>query len=297
MDPRAEEPGSADPARVALATCAEIPEGDDDSPALVEALRRRGVEAVSAVWDASGTDWARFDLVVVRSTWDYAERYERFLGWVDALPRVLNPAPVLRWNTDKRYLGELARAGVPVVPTRFLEPGDPFDPPGGRFVAKPAVSAGGRRAAAYVPEEAAPAREHVRRLQAEGRTVIVQPYLEAIDERGETGIVYIGGRYSHAFRKGPLLQSGQPPGEALYLEETIERRVASPAERAVADRALAALPFPVSELLYARVDLAPDPDGRPLVLEVELTEPSLYLGFRPGAADRLAQVIARAAVR
>ncbi len=279
--------------RVALATCREIPEGDEDAPALVEELSRRRVEAVAAVWDAPETDWSQFDLVVVRSTWDYAERYERFLAWVAALPHVLNAAPVLRWNTDKRYLAELARAGVPVVPTRFLEPGDPFDPPGGRFVVKPAVSAGGRRAAAYVPEEAAAARDHVLRLQAEGRTVMVQPYLEAIDESGETGLVYIGGRFSHAFRKGSLLRGGQPPGEALYLEEAIEPRVASPAERAAADRAVASLAFPAEELLYARVDVAPSPDG-PLVLEVELTEPSLYLAYGKGAAERLADGIAAA---
>lgn len=201
---------------------------------------------------------------------------------------------MLRWSTDKRYLRELAGAGAPVAPTLFLEPESPFEPPEGRFVVKPAISAGGRRSAAYEAESREAAAEHVSRLRAEGRTVIVQPYLEAIDWRGETGLVYIGGAFSHAFRKGALLAPGRPPGTALYLEEEIEPRPALPEERRAADATLAALPFPASELLYARVDVAPGPDGAPLVLEVELAEPSLYLGLRPGAAARLAAAIARA---
>ena len=130
--------------RVALATCAEIPQGDEDFPALVAELAALGVEAVPAIWDAA-VDWQSFDLVVLRSTWDYAERREQFLRWAGSLQRVLNPVSVLEWNTDKeRYLTDLVAAGVPIVPTRFAAPGEPLDPPGERFVVKPAISAGGR---------------------------------------------------------------------------------------------------------------------------------------------------------
>jgi len=280
--------------RVALATCAEVPDGDEDAPLLTAALKDQGVDAEWVVWTDAGVDWSRFDLVLVRSTWDYAEHYERFLGWLEGLPRVLNPLPVLRWSTDKHYLLELAGAGAPVVPSEFLAPGEEFDPPAGRFVVKPAVSAGGRRSAAYEAEDAPDAAEHVQRLHAEGRTVIVQPYLDAIDGHGETGIVYLGGRYSHGLRKGPLLWPGVAPGTALYLDEDVRPREPSPGERAAADRALAALPFAPEELLYARVDLAPGRDGGPLVLEVELAEPSLYLGCNPDAAKRLASAVAAA---
>src|SRR3954466_2027321 len=120
---------------VALATCAEVPELDEDGPALVAALREHGggapalvralgehgVEPVAAVWDDRAADWARFDLVVLRSTWDYAERRDEFLAWIERLPRVVNPPEVVRWNSDKAYLAELAAAGVAVVPTAFLE--------------------------------------------------------------------------------------------------------------------------------------------------------------------------------
>jgi glutathione synthase/RimK-type ligase-like ATP-grasp enzyme len=277
-------------ARVALATCAEVAHGDEDHPALAQALAERGVEARPAVWDDAGVDWARFDLVVVRSTWDYAERRDAFLAWAASLPRVLNELEVLRWNTDKRYLRELERAGVPVVPTRFLERGEPFEAPEGRFVVKPAVSAGSRHSASYEPGEAAEAGRHVGRLHAMGRTVMVQPYLDGIDSHGETALVYLGGAYSHAVRKAPLLRPGQPPGDALYLEEQVEPADSTQAERSVADAALRLAP---DGLLYARVDLVQDGES-PVVLEIELTEPSLWLGYAPGASERFADGISAA---
>jgi glutathione synthase/RimK-type ligase-like ATP-grasp enzyme len=277
-------------ARVALATCAEVAEGDEDSPALVRALAARGVEARPAVWDDASVDWTAFDLVVVRSTWDYAERRDVFLAWAGALPRVLNEVGVLRWNTDKRYLSELERAGVRVAPTHFLEPGEPLEAPHRSFVVKPAVSAGARHSARYEPAQAAEARAHVARLHGLGRAVMVQPYLDGVETHGETALVYIGGSYSHSVRKAPLLLPGQPPGEALYLEEQVEHARPSEAERAVADAALRVAP---KGLLYARVDLVTGPEG-PLVLEVELTEPSLWLSHAKGAAELFAGAIAEA---
>jgi glutathione synthase/RimK-type ligase-like ATP-grasp enzyme len=276
---------------VALATCAEVPEGDEDVPALRAALAERGVDTVTAVWDDEAVEWERFDLVVLRSTWDYAERYPQFLAWIDRLERLANPAPVVRWSTDKRYLAGLAAAGVAVAPTAYLEPGDRFDPPEGRFVVKPVVSAGGRRSASYGPERADAAAAHVETLLAEGRAAIVQPYLDGIDRDGETGLVWLGGVYSHGFRKGALLAEGAGPGSGLFLEETIEPRPASTAEMTLAESALAALPFDASRLLYARVDVAPGDDGAPVVLEVELAEPSLYLWCGQGAAARFAAAI------
>src|SRR3954468_19091544 len=134
---------------LALATCAEVPELDEDGPALVAALRDHGVDPVAAVWGDPAVDWSRFDLVVLRSTWDYAERRDAFLAWIERLPRVLNVPEVVRWNTDKAYLGEPTSAVVAVVPTAFVEPGGALDPPADRFVVKPRISAGGRNAASY----------------------------------------------------------------------------------------------------------------------------------------------------
>jgi glutathione synthase/RimK-type ligase-like ATP-grasp enzyme len=266
---------------VALATCAEIPQGDDDFPALVGELAALGVEAVPAVWDAA-VDWESFDLVVVRSTWDYAERRQEFLRWAGSLPRVLNPVAVLEWNTDKeRYLTDLGAAGVRIVPTRFAAPGEPFDPPGERFVVKPAISAGGRSSAWFSPAEADAARALVARIHGQGRTAMVQPYL---GEAAETALVYVEGEFSHALRRVvPLPSAGDR--EVFYLDEQLAAAEATAAQRAVADAAVACAP---GNLLYARVDLLGD-----AVLELEVAEPSLYLEFGAGAAARFAAAISR----
>jgi glutathione synthase/RimK-type ligase-like ATP-grasp enzyme len=267
--------------RVAVAGCSTI--DDPDQPALVEALARTGATATGLSWDAEA-DWSSYDLVVVRSTWDYVERLHEFLAWADAVPRLANPATVLRWNTDKHYLAELAEAGVPVVPTTYVT--DVFEPPVGEYVVKPTVSAAAMDTARYGPGDEAAAAAHVGRLRAAGRGVIVQPYVRAVEERGETSLLYLGGELSHGAMKGAVLA-----GTAALspVETVIAAREPSAAERAVAEQVLGAIHQP---LLYARVDLLPGPEG-PLLLEVELTEPYLFLGTSAGAADRFAAAIVR----
>jgi glutathione synthase/RimK-type ligase-like ATP-grasp enzyme len=269
--------------RVALATCTEIPQGDEDFAAVIQALADVGVAAGAAVWDAP-VDWAAFDLVVVRATWDYAERREDFLAWARSLPAVLNPVPVLEWNTDKeRYLTDLAAAGVPVVATEFVAPGEPFAPPPEPFVVKPAVSAGGRSSARF-EGGAREAASLVARIHAERRTAMVQPFLADAAEGGEIALVYVDGAFSHALRRRvPLPASGA--GDVFYLEEELGPARATEGERAVAEAALARAP---GELLYGRVDLTGG-----AVLELEVTEPSLYLSYGEGSAARLAEAIAR----
>jgi glutathione synthase/RimK-type ligase-like ATP-grasp enzyme len=280
--------GPSRPLRVALATCAEVPDGDEDAPALIGALAARGVEASPAVWDDPGTDWAGFDLVVIRSTWDYPDRRADFLGWAESLPHVLNSASVLRWNTDKRYLDSIPGT----ISSEFLDPGARFIAPEKPFVVKPSVGAGSIGAARYeVADERA--HEHVRRLHDAGKTVMVQPYLDAVDREGETALLYVGGVLSHAVRKAALLSTSGEPGEGLYVEEQITAAQPSPDELKLAERALAAVPFDGDELLYARVDLLPGP----VILEVELTEPSLFLGYGVGAAERFAEAITAASQR
>jgi glutathione synthase/RimK-type ligase-like ATP-grasp enzyme len=276
---------------IALATCAELPDLDPDDRPLVEALAARGLAAVAAVWDEPAVDWRGHELVVLRSTWDYAERRDAFLRWAAGLPRVLNPFPVLEWNTDKAgYLADLARGEVPVVPTTILRPGDPFEPPRGPYVVKPSISAGGRSSGRF---EGADGRALVARLHAEGRTAVVQPFLPEAETRGEAGLVYLGGRFSHAVRRLVPLPAGGATTAELYLEETVEPADATEQERAVAEAALSIAPLR-GELLYARVDLLHDAAGRALVNELELTEPSLYLAHGEGAAERLADSIAAA---
>ena len=285
---------------VALATCREFPLLDEDDQLLIPALARIGIEGVAAVWTDDSVDWSRFDAVVLRETWDYSDDHDTFMTWVDrvaGLTTLLNRADLVRWNTDKRYLRELASAGIPVVPTQFLEPGDDTGAwtsvDADEIVVKPAVSCGSRGTARHhVDEDAAGIEQHIAGLLAEQRVVMVQPYLEAVDSDGETALLFFNGVFSHAIRKGPLLARGQEGErvEGLFLREQIDPRTPSEQERALADRVVAAIPGDAP--LYARVDLIPDAQGSPVLLELELTEPSLFLLHSEGAADRLAAAIA-----
>ena len=286
--------GLTSPYSVAIASRAAAVGKEDEDLQVIDALHRRGIDAVHVAWDDPAADWSSFRLVVIRSTWDYPRRRDAFLAWAEALPRVLNPLPILHWNTDKRYLEHFIKAGMPVIPTRFVEPGDPVELPGVSFVVKPAVSCGARDTARYAPNELAPAREHVRRLQAEGRTVIVQPYLAEIEASGEVAVIFIGGVYSHAIRRGALLNAGQP-AECVPLD--VRPHDATPEERRLAEAVMSHVPSQASELLYGRVDLVPGPDGGAVILEVELTEPALFLEYSNGGVDRLAGGIGAALAR
>ena len=241
------------------------------------------------MWDDPDADWSAFELVVVREPWDYTERREQFVAWADALgDRVLNPPEVLRWNTDKRYLADLDAAGLPVVPTTFLEPGAPIVLPDGPCVVKPTVSGGSRNTARHDDPRAAEA--HARQLLDDGWVVMVQPYVANVDTAGETALLFYDGVYDHAIRKGPLLLGGAAAVDGLFAPENIEPREPRAAERAVADAVMAEVERRFGRLLYARVDVVGED---PAVLELELTEPSLFFAHSDGAAERYAAAIRR----
>lgn len=284
-------------ARVALVSARAARGLDEDLPPLLAALDDAGLEAAVADWDDPEVDWTGFRLALLRSTWDYAERFAEFLAWAERtakLTTLVNPPPVIRWNTDKHYLRDLARAGVPTVPTQFVEPGERaahvlegFLRAGiTEWVVKPAVGAGSRDAARYVAGEDRAASDHIQRLLDAGRSVLLQPYLDQVDHHGETALIYFAGRFSHAIRKGPLLRRGSAPPDALFAAEQITPRLPGADELQVAERALAVLPFAAP--LYARVDLIPSASAGPCLLELELTEPSLFFAHAPAAAERLA---------
>lgn len=282
--------------RIALVTCAEARPLDEDLPPLLEALERAGVECGLCDWTDPEVDWASWDAAVIRSPWDYFHDLDAFLAWageVDAQTRLLNPLPVVRWSCDKRYLRDLTKAGVPVVPTRFVEPGEEVPAPSGDVVVKPAVGAGSNDALRVRPGSEDAARRHIEAIIASGRAAMIQPYLSGVDAAGETGLLFAGGAFSHAVRKGAILDAEEVVFvEGLYAEEDISPRTPSAAELAVAHRALAVAPGATT---YARIDLIPGPDGSPVVLEVEMVEPSLFLHTAPGAAERFAVAISSAA--
>jgi hypothetical protein len=252
---------------------------------------------VAGVWDDPAVDWSRFELTIIRSTWDYTDRHDRFVEWAASVPRLLNPAQVVRWNTDKRYLDDLAAAGVPVVETTYVADVGELDlPDQGHYVLKPAIGAGSINADRFDLGDAAGrerALEHARKLIASGNTVMVQPFAHSIEETGETGVILIDGRFSHAMRKGMMLGAHSlEEAQGLYLEEQIEPRAPTSAELALASAAVAAVPFDPDVLLYARVDMVPGANGEPMLMELELTEPSLFMVTAPASPGRFAEAIA-----
>ena len=246
---------------VALATASSFPDLHADDLPLPAALAALGVEAVPRVWDDPAVDWAAYDLVVVRSCWDYTTRHEEFLAWASSVPRLANPAAVLRWNTDKRYLVELAGAGVPVVPTTVVAPGEAFAVPAVEHVVKTTVSAGARDTRRFAAGEDSTA--FARALLEQGRTLLVQPYQAAVDTAGETALLLFDGELSHAARKAPVLV----PSLTDPHDVAITPASATPEQLAVARAALEQVPHD-GPLLYARVDLVPGPDGTPLLMEL-----------------------------
>jgi glutathione synthase/RimK-type ligase-like ATP-grasp enzyme len=285
----------SEPPRVALATCTFFPDGDPDDHGLPAALG--GAEWVA--WDDPSAEWDAYDLVVIRSTWDYQERRKAYVAWAARIgDRLVNPPDVIRWNTDKAYMHELAEAGLPVVATELVVPGADFAPPAtrGEFVVKPTVSAGSRDTARFSPAEADRAAALVASIHASDRTAMIQPYLASVDARGETALLFFDGVYSHAIRKGPLLRPGAAPTSEVFAPEAIIAREATAAEREVAGRVVdwAAQRFG-GALAYARVDLVEDAAGAPVVLELELAEPSLFFAHGDGALARFADAVLRRA--
>lgn len=280
---------------VAIVTCRRIPDLDQDDRPLLPALAALGVDAAPVVWDDPEVDWDGFDLAVIRNPWDYTDAVDAFVEWAAAVPRLANPAETLAWNVDKRYLAELAAAGVPTIPTAYVAPGEALPPlPEGEVVVKPTVSAGSRDTLRL--DDPGDVTAHIAEVHRLGKVAMVQPYLGAVDEQGETAVVFVEGEHSHAARKGPLLPLGRSlVGAGLYARETMAPRVATPAELEVARAALDVVP---GDLLYARVDLLADEAGSPVVLEVEVTEPTLFLRIGgAGAVARLAEAIAARASR
>ena len=276
--------------RIAIATCAgyaDLKVGDD---LLREALRERGAEAVSVVWDGAGVDWRGFDLCLVRSTWDYHEKHAEFLDWarrVEAATALRNPAEVIAWNSDKTYLRELGEQ-VRTVPTVWVGQGSATDLEGilaerewNEAVVKPVVDLGAKNLQRVRRDEESSALEEI--LQR--HDALVQPFLPSLEEQGETSLVFIAGELSHAARKRPA------PGDFRVQSiwgGTVEPAEPNPGQVELAEQALGQLN---KVPLYARVDLVTGLDGEPCLIELELIEPNLYLSTHPGSEKRLADAV------
>jgi hypothetical protein len=277
--------------RIAFATYADLPAGWGDDQ---EAARLAGAEF--AVWDDPAVDWEAYDRVVLRSVWDYSSRVEEFLGWCRAVgaQRLRNTPELVAFDSDKRYLGEL---GVRIAPTIFVGPGDPLPTLEGEVVVKPNVSAGARSTGRFAPPRHAEALALIERIRASGRTAIVQGYLEDVDRNGETALVFIGGELSHVLSKRPVLrEQGEAPltedphgpAAVMFDDDLVVPGTAEAVQHDFAAEVMGAVTARFGTPLYARVDIAADADGAPVLMELEAIEPNLYLETAPGAAERFA---------
>ena len=288
---------------VAIASFAAMPAEFTDDQRIIDALAARGVLAQSVPWDDPDADWSAFDAVVIRSTWDYAQRREEFLGWAERVGDRLHNAPELvGWNSDKRYLGDLGSDGIRVVETSYLGPGEDT-PLEGEVVVKPTVSAGGRDSGRFGPAAHELARELIDEIHASGRTAMVQPYQPTVDSIGETAVLCIDGEPVHSLRKLAVLRPDEVAptrddaigaAEVMYDPTLVTPSQATAAEIAFAHELVRAVAERFDYLpLYARVDMVPGSDGEPTLMELEAIEPNFYLDQVPATTEVVADAIVR----
>ena len=295
--------------RIAIAGFTGRPPEFRDDELLVERLAELGVEAIAPAWDDPSVDWGAFELVVARSPWDYTWRRDEFLTWAERIGDRLENAPgVIRWNSDKHYLADLAEAGVPVVATGYVEPGEAAPPVESEIVVKPTISGGARDTGRFGPESAATARELIARITGAGRTAMIQPYLESVEASGETAVIMVAGEVSHVLHKAALLspdeiapvRTGDALGvaEVMYDPELVRAGAATESEIGLARSVIGAVRDRFGHApLCARVDMLQAADGTPVLLELEAIEPNLYFDQCPEAADVLAAAIRERASR
>jgi hypothetical protein len=282
---------------------------DTDLPFLVTGLTASGFSPEIVIWNDASVDWADFELVVIRSPWDYPSAPSEFLDWlarVEAVTPTLNAPDLIRWNIDKVYLRDLSEVSdVPLVPTEFCLTLDSVRAAidavnSNRVVIKPSISAGSQNTGLFERHDPA-ALTLAEEILELGKTVMVQPAIPSVQEHGERALLYFDGQFSHAISKGPLLAVGGGLRGGAYVEE-IAAVTPTPAERAVGDQLVAAVQTVLLNRglsafdalpLYARVDVVNDPSTGPLVLEAELFEPSLFIDMNPDAVRRFVEAVLR----
>lgn len=289
---------------LALVTCRRIPDLTPDDRLLLEPLAAAGIRPHPVAWDDPRADWTAFDAVLVRSPWDYHIRPVAFRSWIERCDasgvRLWNPAAVLRWNMHKRYLRDLARDGIPIVPTVWLDRAEPasleaiLEREGwSRAVVKPAISAGARRTRLVSIPQARSAQPLLLAMLGRGE-VLVQPFLEQLVTEGEWSLVFLGGAFSHAVLKRPAEGDFRVQERFGGVAARAEAQPSLVWQAAAVLQALEDLWKPVGtsgDLLYARVDGVRDGE-RLLLVELEVLEPSLFLSLDPAAPERLTGAIA-----
>lgn len=283
---------------IGLVTSAELPNLDPDCQPLLSALQELGVQAAPVIWDDPTCDWGRMKGAIIQSTWDYQTRRQAFLQWADSVSQqtqLWNPASIVRWNTDKSYLNTFAQCGVATVETRWLTPDQSWDLASllaasgwDSAILKPVISAGSANTYHIQPSNLAECQNALELLLQQGRAMMLQPYLHAIETAGERSLVFIDGAFSHAVVKLPARGDFRIQKQFGGSTEVI---APTEAEKRFAEGVLEQVKEP---LLYARVDILSTTNPQAICLmELELVEPNLYLPYAPASAHRLAEALVR----
>ena len=285
---------------IALVTTQAARGHDHDLDILTAALDAAQQKWQIVNWDDASIDWTQFSIAVLRSTWDYYARLDEFVAWVDrvsAQTTLCNPAEIVRWNVDKRYLQEMSEQGIPVMATTFVSQLIDITQEliAQDVIIKPVVSAGSNNTSRH-RNDAVAARAQLDHILSNSGVAIVQPYSPTIDSVGETGLVYLGGKFSHAFGKDAVFGEAEQVHNGVHVQEVITARTANPNEHQLGESVMKFLinKFGVTPL-YARIDMVTNIDGVPEIMEVELTEPSLYLHLDARSPERAASALANAA--
>lgn len=278
--------------KIAIVTNPKHPEIEDDDRPLAAALAGRGAVVLTASWDDPDFAWDRVDLALIRSPWDYYRRFEEFLAWLSRVEKqttLVNPPEVIRWNADKRYLSGFPAQGIHCVPTMFVgrsESANLSELCARRgwttVVLKPSVSADSWETIRVEPERYAEGQAYLERHRPH-RTIMVQPFVKDVEEGGEQSLMFFGGRYSHAIMKNSAFKGGRHVGP--------EGRLIEPRPDAIAMARDVLVRASVREIAYARVDIARDDSDRPMLLELELFEPTLFFREKPGSEEALASIL------
>ena len=298
---------------VTLATSSQFPNLDKDEENLPDALRERGLEPRIAIWDDPSVNWEDAGVVVVRSVRDYARDRDKFVRWARTVPRILNSASTMAWNTDKHYLTALQRHGLPTIPTLWLEPEQNLSkqqihsrfPASGDFVVKPAISSGGRGTGRYTATDSRSRGEAINHAMHElrhGRSVMVQRYLDAIDRQGETSLIYLNGLPAYQVDKEPMLHPRfRTIEESNVVDEITHIGNASENTWLWGEKIRSALHSHIKEvsghdelLLFNRVDIVRGDEHSNsdfYVMEISLIDASLYLSESEEHLNRFADAI------
>lgn len=269
--------------RIALITSVKLKKNaqaiaNNEDAQLLDFLTAKGLHVISTTWNDKSTDWSNFDGVIMKSPWDYHHHVDDFLAWLDKLNelgiKVFNPIEIIKWNSNKRYLIDLAQKGLPVIPSEYLEKATPFDRRlfdalgRDKLVIKPCISAGAENTLVIDKTNLHGHLDEINQLLAE-RDCLIQPFVSEV-KNGEWSFLFFNGKYSHSVLKTP--QSGDFRVQHQH-GGTISSPTPDPSLIGQATAYLANLPHP---LLYARVDGIVMNNTFNL-MELELIEPYLFL--------------------